>query len=326
MASDQDYLIVSVTLAVVLLWQFRGFFTFLWQYVFRPDVDLAKYGSNTGVSWALVTGATAGLGRGFCEALAGEGFNIVLHGRNVPILEEIASSIREKHQVDTRIIVADLTEENVANDELYDMFWDRVFNLDLSIIVNNVGIRTPLPEELSMNKSEEIRKIIAINTTFPTLLTRKLIPVLRSRVSEDDYEARSAIINVSSVAKDYSAALHAVYAATKAYNNTFSRSIAAELWPVGIDVISITPGKVISKSNPDTAETIWNISPKTNAEASLDKLGVAYTITPHWAHRIQQLFFRFLPEKINGDFMRRMKQDEQERGLSSLAVEDNTTP
>jgi len=138
--------------------------------------------------------------------------------------------------VETRVIVVD------ANNTTHQTFTDvqqECQDLDLGILINNVGLNTPYPASLCDTSVELVDNMIEVNARFPTHLTRALIPVLKKRKN-------SAIVNVSSMSCVLPGALLAVYAATKSYNNIFSKSMSAELEPFGIEVLAVTPGYVLS--------------------------------------------------------------------------------
>jgi len=92
--------------------------------------DLIKKGK-----WALVTGATDGIGKCYCELLAKEGFDILLVSRTLAKLQATASELQTKHGIKTDIFVADFTKT-----DFYDKMEEYIKDLDIGVLVNNVGM------------------------------------------------------------------------------------------------------------------------------------------------------------------------------------------
>ena len=289
--------------------------SWIWLYFLRPATNLAKYGANPKASaehraWALVTGSSEGVGLGFARVLAEKGFNVVLSSRREKELNECARELEREFGTKTRVLVADAA----LNDEKqYDEMVGQLQELDLAVLVNNVGLNTPIPTSLQDNTLTEIDRMIDINARFPTKLTRRLIPLLARR--HDLPGQRAVIVNVSSISMTLPGALLAVYAATKAYNNIFSHSMSAELAPLGIDCLAVTPGYVLSKSNP-IKQQAWNVvTAEYHAQSALSKIGYAYTVNAVWSHSLMEIFSHIMPESVTGQIVRQKMEAERERML-----------
>lgn len=94
-------------------------------------VDLRSYGQ-----WAIITGCTDGIGKAYAEYIAKEGINLVLISRTLEKLNEQASELRDKFNIKTKVIAADFTEP----DSIYPNIRAQIANLDIGILINNVGI------------------------------------------------------------------------------------------------------------------------------------------------------------------------------------------
>lgn len=157
---------------------------------------LRKYQHDEGPYWALVTGATNGMGYEWASQLAALGFSILLHGRSEAKLEktkaEILAKLEDNHSIEIRLVVADagLTPPNLAglNEALADE------KMNLRVVVNNIGITNedyPLLEDLG---EEDVLKMVALNATFPTLVARKTLPLLKKQSNTP-----SLMVNVASL-------------------------------------------------------------------------------------------------------------------------------
>ncbi|MER7811550.1 SDR family oxidoreductase [Streptomyces sp900116325] len=192
----------------------------------EPTTDPARPGT------AVVTGASSGIGDEYAERLAAAGYDLVLVARRTHRLTRLADRLRSEHGVDVTVLTADLAEP----DDLAKVA-DRVAGHDVTLLVNNAGINGygPFTEVDSRLQA----RVIAVNVTAPTVLARAALPEMVKR-------GRGALINVSSLLA-FSSDMpprpgtgRAVYAATKSYLVTFSRTLAAELGatsPVRVQVV-----------------------------------------------------------------------------------------
>lgn len=146
----------------------------------------ARYGGG----WALVTGASDGLGEQYAHQLARSGFNIILMARNEAKLSEKAKEIRAAYNVETQVVVFDFaklaTPESVA--ELQGLL--STLKQDISILVNNVG--TAEVGFLHNNSVQTVMTMINVNVNAQVYMTQAMLPVLLKR------EGRSAIVDLSS--------------------------------------------------------------------------------------------------------------------------------
>ncbi|SRR5581483_9499057 len=179
---------------------------------------------------ALITGASSGIGREFARALANRAKTLVLVARREQRLIELRDELRDRVEVHTRIV--DLTER-AQIDALVDWLNER--RIDIDLLINNAGVGDMGP--FATINDERITRMIDVNTTALTLLTRKLLPPMIAR-------KRGAILNVSSSAAFLPISEFSVYAATKAYVNSFSEGLRQELRGSGVNVCALCPGPV----------------------------------------------------------------------------------
>ena len=136
--------------------------------------------------WALVTGASSGIGESFTRLLAGEGFNLVLVARDEVRLNERAAGLKEKYGADSIVLVADLaTESGCSKVEAF------IASNDVEVLINNAGFGINKPFTMSdLAKEEEVLKVLV---RTPMRLMHVALPKMKERNS-------GVVINVSSVA------------------------------------------------------------------------------------------------------------------------------
>lgn len=185
--------------------------------------------------WALVTGASAGIGRALAEQLAAGGANLVLTARRRERLEELTSSLREKHGVKTEILPADLATPG-APDQIRT--FTQAKNLEIELLINNAGFGA----YGALHKSDLARQLemIQVNCSAVVHLTRLYLPEMVARGHGD-------ILIVASVAAFQAVPYISTYAATKAFDLRFAEGIAEEVRRHGVHVCALCPGSTTTE-------------------------------------------------------------------------------
>lgn len=178
--------------------------------------------------WAVVTGASSGLGEGYAVRLAEQGANLILVARSADRLQDLAERLRSRHRVEVRVMACDLTDRTARAGLI-----DKLRGLEVHTLVNNAGFGSlgpfaDLPEE-------RISAELELNVVALTELTRTVLPGMRGR-------DRGAIINIASTAAFQPIPGFATYAAGKAYVLRLSVALWAELRDTGIRVLAVCPG------------------------------------------------------------------------------------
>ena len=184
--------------------------------------------SETAKKYAVVTGASRGLGRAFAEELSQRGIPTVLISSN-PTVADLCKQLRQTYHTECDYVIADLTreEEVLTAAEIINAKYE-VF-----LLVNNAGLGGS--QAFEKTDIEYIEKIIRLNVTATSLLTRALIPNLLR-------QNRSFILNVSSMAAHTPIGYKMVYPASKAFINAFSFGLRAEFKGRGLFVSVVCPG------------------------------------------------------------------------------------
>jgi uncharacterized protein len=182
---------------------------------------------------ALITGASAGIGREFARQLASRVGTLVLVARREERLNELRDELQNRNaQLNVHVRVVDLCHKSQI-DEL--VAWLNQSKIDIDFLINNAGLGDAGPFATSPPKRND--EMLQVNVVALTALTRALVPQMISR-------KRGAILNVSSSAGFLPIPEFNVYAATKAYVNSFSESLRAELRGTGVTVTALCPGPV----------------------------------------------------------------------------------
>lgn len=181
--------------------------------------------------WALVTGASAGIGAEFCQQLAGQGYSIVLVARREPRLKELATHLTEHHGVACRCFPIDLSAPGSSR-ELHEKL-DRE-GIAIEFLVNNAGYGVAGTFcEAGWDRHEASLQVML---TSVCELVWRLLPAMRRR-------GRGYIVNVASLAGLVpGSARHTLYGATKSFLIRFSQSLAMENLDTGVSVSALCPG------------------------------------------------------------------------------------
>lgn len=175
--------------------------------------------------WALITGATSGIGESFSRLLAAEQFNIVLVARDEARLHDRAENLKSKFGVQTFIIVADLATENGCR-----KVEDYIQGHEIEVLINNAGFG--INKAFTMSSLEKEEEILKVLVRTPMRLMHLILPAMKARNS-------GVIINVSSVASFIAGG---AYSAAKSYLTVLTESLHTELATTNIKISALCPG------------------------------------------------------------------------------------
>ncbi|NJR66442.1 MAG: SDR family oxidoreductase [Leptolyngbyaceae cyanobacterium CRU_2_3] len=226
------------------------------------DKFRARYGP-----WAVVTGASSGIGREIALYLAEAGLNLVLVARSRDVLEQIVSDVTARYGIEARVIDVDLAREKAVEE-----IEAETSNLDVGLLVAAAGFGTSglfldstLEQEIEM-LNVNCRALLSLSLHFGRRLASR---------------GRGGIILMSSIVAFQGVPNSAHYAATKAYVQSLAESLHIELAPLGVDVLSSAPGPVHSGFAARADMRINGaMKPVDVAKTTLDSLGGKFTVLP----------------------------------------------
>jgi len=280
---------LKYALFIIVAYIILSFFKFMYKNLIRKRHDLKlRYGEN---SWAIVTGATDGLGKAFCEELAKEGFNIILVSRTLEKLKKVSSEIQLLNKkIQVEYIAFDFDKRTTIED--YQQIFGNLTNkYDISILINNVGA---YEEGLFANQSmEQILKLVNVNVLPQTILTKIFCNYLSKR------KKRSAIIDLSSFVSLHPAPFcSSTYSSSKSYNYYLSRALSEEFDNINIDVMPVR--LVFAETNMSKKKSNgWLvITPTQCVTGVLNDLGYEKETVGHISHKIQFFFINLVPRFV----------------------------
>ena len=180
--------------------------------------------------WALITGASSGIGAEFARRLASRGMHLVLTARRKELLEKLAEELHTRHGTKTEIIAGDLSDA-AEPQRLCEAIAAK--GIAIELLVNNAGFGWV--GTIQETEQPRMRDLVQLNIAAMTELTYRLLPAMLER-------GHGGIINVSSVAAFQPVAYMPAYAASKAFVLHFSEALWAESRDRGVTVTALCPG------------------------------------------------------------------------------------
>ena len=233
----------------------------------------SKYGP-----WAIVAGASEGLGAAFAEELAKRGLNLILIARRLEKLEALSNDLRKKYPVEVTYQSIDLGDFAETK-----KFVSRL-ETDIGLLVYNAAYA---PIGYFENISEEnLTRIVDVNIKAPLLLSKLVLTQMIGK-------RRGGIVLMSSLAGTQGSPKIATYAASKAFNAIFAEGIWNELNKHGIDVIASCAGAITTpgyKNAQNTKDAPGTLNASEVAEKTLNALGKGPTIIPGFTNKVARFF------------------------------------
>lgn len=233
----------------------------------------SKYGP-----WALVAGASEGLGAAFASALASRGLNVLLLARRAELLDDVARGLRERSKVEVRTAAIDL-----ARPDLEGRLLELTRDVEIGLAVYNAAY-APIGA-LIERPLDELLRVVDVNVRGPLVLARTLAPAMVAR-------GRGGIVLMSSLAGFQGAPRIATYAASKAFTTTLGESLWGELAPRGVDVIASCAGAIRTPGYEKSAraEAPGTLDASVVAEQTLQALGHGPSVVPGATNQLARFF------------------------------------
>lgn len=240
-----------------------------------------KYGP-----WALITGASSGIGRAISEQVAQQGINIVAVARNQDNLDSLKEGLEDQYDITVKTISADLSQPE-ANHSINKQTAD----LDIGLLIANAGIENN--GAFIDNTIEAEQKMLSLNTNSPMLLSHHFGKRFSAR-------GRGGILLTSSLFGYQGVPFVSNYAATKAYILSLGEALNVELKPLGIDVTVLSPGLTDTAMPQNMAidfskMPITSHQPDVVARIGLKALGKKATVVPGFINKIYAWENRLMP-------------------------------
>ncbi|KAM9816155.1 very-long-chain 3-oxoacyl-CoA reductase-A [Syngnathus typhle] len=226
--------------------------------------------------WAVVTGATDGIGKSYAEELARRGFAMVLISRSQHKLDDVARSLEDRFGVETKTIAADFGKTNI-----YPTIEAGLSGLEIGVLVNNVGVSYRYPEYYLHipDLDNFITNMINVNMTSVCQMTRLVLPGMANR-------SKGIILNISSASGMYPVPLLTIYSATKAFVDFFSRGLQEEYRRQGIIIQSVLPFFVATKMTRIRKPTLDKPTPERYVAAELNTVGLQSQTNGYFPHAV----------------------------------------
>jgi hypothetical protein len=235
--------------------------------------------------WAVVTGASSGIGEAFARQLAAKGIHLVLVARREDRLRKLADELLVQHSVNTRIVPVDL-----AGDEFLPDITEATHDLDIGLLVNNAGVLRA-GRFLDHDLHGELNQL-NLNTRAALVLAHYFGRRLRER-------RRGGVVFVASTLAFAGVPGMSGYAASKAHTLTFAEGFAREVAGDRVAVLALCPGPTRTEIWPTGATLTLPMRPEAVVEVALRKLGRSTTVVAGFLNRLITFSTRFAPRWIN---------------------------
>jgi short-subunit dehydrogenase len=250
------------------------------------------------MAYALITGASKGIGKALAESFAKRKYDLLLVARSEKLLAENAEELKKKYGVQVKHLAVDLSEIH-APKQIAD--WCKEQKLDVSVLVNNAGYG--LLGAFKDSKLEDQLNMMQLNMNSLVQLTFTMLPLLQQ------HKGKSYVMNIASTAAHQAVPYLGVYSATKSFVLSFSRSLNWEMKGTNVSVSCVCPGPTetnfMDRAGMTSVKKIakqaerFNMSPAAVAEIAINgMLSGKMEIIPGGSNKAGAFFSRTLPKKL----------------------------
>jgi uncharacterized protein len=235
--------------------------------------------------WALVTGASSGIGEAFARRLAAIGMNLVLVARREERLRKLAADLTNRHSIRARVVPVDL-----SRDDFLPLIAQATEDLQIGLLVNNAGI-APTGPFLENDLGSEL-VLVSVNTRAPLILAYHFRRAMQKH-------GRGGMIFLSSTLAFAGVPSWSAYAASKAHALEFAEGLAQELRKDSISVLAVCPGPTRTNLWPASARPRFAMEPDAVVDVALKELGRKTTVVAGWLNSTIVFSTRLLPRSWN---------------------------
>jgi len=245
---------------------------------------LRKYGD-----WALVTGASAGIGEQFARSLAAGGFNLIITARRTELLFALAGELSRQHTVEVKVVACDL-----ANDDEVEALIVNACTVPLGIVISNAGFGAKA--EFLKHDKPHMEAMIRTNCMATMKLAYGLLPAMVAR-------RRGAYVFTGSIEGYLPFPYSGPYAASKAFIHSLGGALWEEMRLHNVDVLVLSPGATDTNAPVSQGVPPENLSgmmqPRDVVEQTLQQIGKKVYFTPGLQNRLMMGFLGALPKKLS---------------------------
>jgi 17beta-estradiol 17-dehydrogenase / very-long-chain 3-oxoacyl-CoA reductase len=248
--------------------------------------------------------------------LAKQGLNIIVVARSPDKLEQTKKEISEKYsKIEVRTVIVDFSNfDQTARDNVAKA----VADLDVGVLVNNVGMSYPFTKYFHELKDEEVGQMMALNVASTTWMTKIVVAGMVER-------KRGAIVNIGSAAGVTVSPLLAEYGAAKSYVTMFSRALNAEYARYNIQVQCQVALFVTTKLAKIKKSSFFVPSPADYARSAVRAIGYESVTSPYWTHALQLWVMAMLPEDVVTRITHNMHLDIRKKGMKKESEKKKDT-
>ena len=248
--------------------------------------------------WAVVTGASSGIGAEFARQLAAMGLNLLLMARRAERLQQLADEISTQHGVEVHVLVQDL-----ASNDFMPALKMATGDLEIGLLINAAGFANTGP--LLDNSIEIEQQLLAVNCQAPLVMSHYFGNGMRKR-------GRGGIIFLASLVAFNAVPLWGNYAASKSYNLLLAEALGSELKGDGVAVLALCPGSTATEFQQVAGiRKVLTMPAQRVVSDALRALGHKRVLIPGWINRYNNfwlsLFPRVLSTRIFASVMDRLR-------------------
>lgn len=296
--------------------------SWVWNCFFRPAKDLKKFGE-----WAIVTGATDGIGRALALELAQRyGLKILLISRNQQRLEDTMCEVKKIYKGSDsnccEILALDMCKLGEGQTDAIGKVQAKLKGKNIAVLYNNVGMSYDYPEYFDQVDDSLIGQLINLNvgaTSYMTKLVVREMLAKESNFPDASLKMRGCIVNISSSLGCFDCPFYAGYCATKEFMNRFSNCCASDYSSKGIHFQVQNVCYVTSKLSKIRTPSLTTPTPENFAIASCKAIGWDHEISPYWTHYVLTGIVRWAPAVILQTAMKSTLGNMRARALKKKA-------